>query len=679
MASHLILPLVLMPMAAALLSAVLGRLSEAVRNAFVMLTCAGELILSALLLAFLDTAGTVRLLSFTFEVDGFRGVYGVVCALMWLGAALLSPRYFARHENRGRFYFFFLLTLGATLGVFFSADLMTTFTFFEIMSFTSYVWVVQEQTKDALAAGKTYLTVAVLGGLVALMGLFLLYRLTGTLAISALAEACAAVENRGMLYAAAFCILFGFGAKAGLFPLHIWLPKAHPVAPAPASALLSGVLTKTGVLGMLLLVSRILAGERLFGGILMGLGAVTMVLGAVLAVFSVDLKRTLACSSLSQIGFITVGAATLSFLGQENAIAANGTLLYMVNHSLCKLVLFLCAGAIYIGAHSLDLNRLRGAGRKKPWLAVPFLVGACSLAGIPGTLGYLSKTLVHEAIVECAALAFTAVEWLFLFSGGLTAAYMAKLFAVLFLAKPAEACKLKPTAASAASLWLGAVPLLVLGVFPYALTERLGDIMVPFVGGQPLHGHVDFFAWVNLKGVLISLSVAAAMFFGVIRPFLQRKEGNSRICLDRYPAVLDLEARVYAPVGRGILAILGSVCRGIDVLPERAVALGVKCLSVLGRVLCDATDLLILALRRTVLRPADPKPEAPRYAFLIRLGNAWDRHRKAEPTTAQTLVREAETLRHTTGRITESFSFSLFMACLGVSAILGFLILFLVW
>ena len=375
-----------------------------------------------------------------FTLDGFRAIYGLVVSFMWFVSALLTPQYFRGHHHLRRYHFFFLLCLSFTLGVFLSADLYTTFLFFELMSLSSYAWVVQEESPDALDAGKTYLAIAVLGGLVTLMGLFLLYRLTGTLVIAQLPDACAMVTDRGQLWAAALCILFGFAAKAGVFPLHIWLPKAHPVAPAPASALLSGVLTKAGIFGALIITADILPGEHRWGVLLLVLGAVTMVLGAAIAVFSNNLKYILACSSLSQIGFILVGTAALSLLGQHNALAAHGTVLYMMNHSLVKLTLFLLAGVVYCNTHALDLNQIRGYGRGKPLLHGLFLCGACSLAGIPGFLGYISKTLVHESLVELAAesgsLGVTAVEWLFLFSGGLTAAYLTKIYVALFWQKP---------------------------------------------------------------------------------------------------------------------------------------------------------------------------------------------------------------------------------------------------
>lgn len=194
--------------------------------------------------------------------------------------------------------------------------------------------------------------------------------------ISELRAACAAVENRRALWAAALCVLFGFGAKAGVFPLHIWLPQAHPVAPAPVSALLSGVLTKAGIFGVLLLTAQVLPGDTRWGLLILALGAVTMVLGAVLAVFSNNLKYILACSSLSQIGFILLGVAMISLLGEHNALAANGTVLYMLNHSLVKLTLFLFAGVVYANTHALDLNAIRGFGRGKPLLHAVFLCGA---------------------------------------------------------------------------------------------------------------------------------------------------------------------------------------------------------------------------------------------------------------------------------------------------------------
>ena len=442
-----------------------------------------------------------------------------------------------------------------------------------MMSFTSYVWVVQNETEEARQAGQTYLAVAVIGGMALLAGLLLLQQLLGTLEFSAMAEAVSALpaEKRGSLYVAGGCALVGFGAKAGMFPLHIWLPKAHPVAPAPASALLSGILTKSGVFGVLILCRYLFWTELPWNTVVLALGVVTMVLGAVLALFSVDLKRTLACSSMSQIGFILVGTAMQGFLNGENALAAWGTVLHMLNHSLIKLVLFVAAGVVYLGTHSLNLNDIRGWGRNKPVLKVLFFVGAASIAGVPGFSGYVSKTLLHESIVEyihvlehagAAAGWFTTVEWLFLLSGGLTAAYMTKLFVAIFVSSRAvgqrPALKDYMSPGTHAALSVGAALLLVLGLTPGLTMEPLAQWAGRFLRADPGHS-VHYFAWVNLKGACISLAIGAAVYLLVVRGLLMRREADGMVYLDHWPARLDLENLVYRPL-LSALTFVGALC-----------------------------------------------------------------------------------------------------------------------
>ena len=433
----MLLFLVFFPMAAAVCSYLIGRKDKKLRDHAVQIFCLIEFAVAAAAMGLVVAGKELSAaipgfcgFGLSFQLDGFRALYALVAGVMWLMTSLLSGDYFAHHyRNRNRYYFFFLLTQGATVGVFLSADLFTTFIFFEIMSFTSYTWVAHDETPGAMRAAETYLAVAIIGGMVMLMGLFLLWNAVGTLTISELYEAAKACPRKGTIWAASICILFGFGAKAGMFPLHIWLPKAHPVAPAPASALLSGILTKSGIFGVIVVSANIFRASTAWGNMLLVLGLITMLGGAVLAVFSINLKRTLACSSMSQIGFILTGIAMGCLLGEENALAARGALLYMVNHSLFKLVLFMAAGVVYMNLHKLNLNDVRGFGRKKPILHFAFLMGAVGLMGVPGFSGYVSKTLIHEGIVEYAellaeegmgalALLYRGAEWIYLFSGG---------------------------------------------------------------------------------------------------------------------------------------------------------------------------------------------------------------------------------------------------------------------
>ncbi|MBO5022790.1 MAG: sodium:proton antiporter [Clostridia bacterium] len=675
-----IFALVLLPFAAAFLCRAVGRKNE--ENCAVVSTACCALTFALCILCAVFAYGEslkIPIFGFSFSLGGFHAVYGIVSAFMWSASALLSHQYFKGHHNKSRYNFFLLLTLGATMGVFLSADLFTTFIFFEIMSFTSYVWVVQEQTDEAMAAGKTYITIAALGGMVALMGLFLLYNITGTLEIDVLYEAVSASGKSAKLYVCAFCLLFGFGAKAGMFPLHIWLPKAHPVAPAPASALLSGVLTKAGVFGILVITGHILRDDKIWGYTLLALAVVTMVLGAVLAVFSVNLKRTLACSSLSQIGFILTGVSMITLLGEENALAANGTFLYMINHSVVKLVLFLAAGAIYMSAHTLDLNKLRGFGRGKPFLAVIFLVGACSLAGVPGFCGYISKTLVHESIVEYAHHAgtlITVVEWLFLFSGGLTVAYMTKLFVAIFIEKGSgDGKKMKLSLASKLALIFSAIPLIVLGILPHALSEKITQTMLPLANGHAFHHAVEYTAWANLKGVLISLLIGAVVYFVFVRTLLIKRKDGRKTYICPWSDKLSLENLVYVPVCKGFIAAFGALLAFFDKLPERLIGAGIFVLSVICRAADDVTDFFALLLRKTVLGDTKEIQVRHKHRVAYAVGSVLDKLTSSEEHThAKKFSRVMETVSHTTSRIFGNFSFALLMACLGICTILLLLI-----
>ena len=559
----LIPAMILLPMLMAGVCFAFRRRNRAVSLTLFLVTCCLSLALSVLLLFRGET--TLDLPGFTghglhFRADFFRAFYASLASFMWLVTGMMRPAYF-RHDGKiHRYLFFNLLTLGATLGVFLSDDLFTTLVFFEIMSLASYVWVVQEEDDHAMRAGQTYLAVAVIGGLTTLMGLFLLEKELGTLSFQGLS---ASTARSPAVTWGVWLTLFGFAAKAGLFPLHIWLPKAHPVAPAPASALLSGMLTKTGVFGMIVLSMRLMKGDRTFGIILLLLGCATMFLGALLALFSVNLKRTLACSSVSQIGFITVGLASAVLLDHEATLAVSGTVLHMVNHSLIKLCLFLCAGCVFMNTEELDLNRIRGFGRHKPLFHAVFLMGALSLACLPPLgSGFNSKSLIHEGLLEWVevvreeggpAWAFKSLEILFLVSGGLTIAYMTKLYVCLFLEKNRDAgvqsrfdgMRRYARPLSAAALLLSGCLLPVLGLFGSVFMTPIAHASTAFFQISPVFHPMLFFTPENLKGAGESLAIGILVYFALVRPWMTDHGGTY---LQRWPVSLDLEDRVYRPI-----------------------------------------------------------------------------------------------------------------------------------
>lgn len=595
----LIYGLIFIPMAGAAVSYIVGRKDKKYRDHLVGALSVLEFVLAVFLLYRYITGGSaggtaclpgVCGMGLAFTADGFRAVYACIAAFMWMCTSLFSVEYFAHYRNRNRYYMFQLITLGATEAIFLSADLYTTFVFFEIMSFTSYVWVAQDERKESLRAAGTYLAVALIGGLVMLMGLFLLYYQVGTLEIDRLYEACQGKN----VYAAALCLLIGFGAKAGVFPLHIWLPKAHPVAPAPASALLSGILTKTGIFGILVISCKILLHDGIWGTLILILGVLTMVAGAVLALFSVDLKRTLACSSVSQIGFILVGIGMQGLLGEENRLAVRGSFLHMVNHSLFKLVLFMAAGVVYMNLHKLDLNEIRGFGRKKPLLAFIYLMGALGIGGMPLFGGYISKTLLHESIAEYTemlannpgkAVLFSAgdmraIEWTFLASGGLTVAYMAKLFIAVFVEKNTDAALQEKYDAqtdymnglSGAVLLAASLLFPIMGIFPGVTMDKLADLGQGFMGVEAAGEKTAYFSLGNLEGGLISLVIGALVYIVACRLWMMKKqEDGSRIYLNRWPKKLDLEEYLYRPVLRILIKVCAAAAGLLDVLVDTVV------------------------------------------------------------------------------------------------------------
>ena len=548
--------------------------------------------------------------------DTFVLAVAVLETTIMVSSTIFCREYMAHVARQNRYYLFWLMTLGATMGVFLSADLFTTFIFFEVMSFTSFVAVIQTEEPEALQAGDTYLAVAVIGGLAALTGLFLLYFQLGTLEFEAMGAAAAALEDRSVLWASGILILIGFGAKAGAFPLHIWLPTAHPAAPAPASAVLSGVITKTGIYGVLVLSTTIFLHDTGWGMLLAVIGGITMVLGAVLAVCSIDLKRTFACSSVSQIGFILVGVSMQCLLGHHNALAVDGTILHIFNHSLIKMVLFPAAGVIHLSTHSYDLNEVRGFGRKKPLLAVLMGVPMLSLAGLPLLNGYVSKTLLHESIVEYIHLApeygvlFTGLEWLFLFSGGLTLAYMLKVFVCLFGEKNALPEKVleqkwhgpKPYIAPATAATMGVylVGMAVLGMAPNWGMDSLAAVARSFLHGEGPEHAVAYFSAVNLRGAAISIVVGSLVYLLVVRRWLIRRGTY----IDPIPKWMNLEFGLYRPALRFAAQVAIVAATLVDRILPRLIFHGIPSLFTRGHQgLLSLRDKVVTALTGSEYTP----------------------------------------------------------------------------
>lgn len=229
-----------------------------------------------------------------------------------------------------------------------------------------------------------------------------------------------------------------------------------------------------------------------------------------------------------------------------------------------------------MGLHKLNLNDVRGYGRNKPFLHLCFLVGAASISGIPGFSGYISKTLLHESIIEYivelqahgqGAGLYQVVEWIFTISGGFTFAYMLKLYICLFWEKPSATVLAAPQTdlqpLSRIALTIAAAVLFVFGLFPHQIMEKAGMLSSPFLQSQAMHP-VAYSAFVNLKGQFISLAIGLLLYLLIVRTFLSKKEEDGRIYLNRWPEHIDLEDGFYRPGIQKLAKGLGKVAQAVS-------------------------------------------------------------------------------------------------------------------
>jgi multicomponent Na+:H+ antiporter subunit D len=260
--------------------------------------------------------------------------------------------------------------------------------FFELLSVASAVLVFHEETPEAMRAGFKYLFLGVAGGLVLLFSIIATYQITGHGDLSMIGIG---LKGNRFLPYIFWGYVIGFGVKAGMFPVHIWLPSAHPIAPSPASALLSGVMIKAGAYGIFKTAYNIIGVQDIFSShmdmilVLLILALITIFLGSAVAITQKEIKRMLAYSSISQIGYVIMGIALLSSRG------IIGSLMHIFAHALMKGALFLCAGAIIYQTGLRQIKDLRGMGQRMPLITTVFTIGALSMIGLPPLVGFVSK------------------------------------------------------------------------------------------------------------------------------------------------------------------------------------------------------------------------------------------------------------------------------------------------
>ncbi len=337
-------------------------------------------------------------------LDGLSALMLLAIGVVAAAAMLFSARYMERYTAKSKYLSLFLLMVAGMNGVVLSGDIFNLFVFLEITSLASYALVGFGCEHEELEAAFKYMVLGSIGSIFILFGIALVYGNTGTLNMAYISKAIQeGGTNIGLSFALALFIV-GFCLKTALVPFHAWLPDAHSSAPAPISAMLSGIIIKTlGVYALVRIVFNVFGVSVQIGWLIVVLGLLSMVAGAFLAIGQWDLKRLMAYSSISQIGYVILGiglGATLIAKGENPSWALLGGLFHLVNHSVYKSLLFLTSGSIEMATGTRQLREMGGLAERLPYTRATCTVASASIVGIPPFSGFWSKLILVVAAVQ---------------------------------------------------------------------------------------------------------------------------------------------------------------------------------------------------------------------------------------------------------------------------------------
>ena len=486
---YLLIP-VLLPILSGLAVSLLKPLEDAKRrNQFTL----GVMVINVIALLPVIFSGDLTLTLFTLSdslpiflhTDTVGKIFAAVMAFVWATAGAYSFEYMAHEDHQKRYYSFYLCTLGVLMALCFAGSVVTFYMFYEFMTLLTVPMVMHTGKKDAVAAGIKYLIYSVVGASLALLGIFLLSPYVSSLTFTAggVLDAAKAAGHEGFILTVTFLMIIGFGTKAGMFPLHGWLPTAHPAAPSPASAVLSGIITKAGVLGIIRLIYCFVGAEFLRGSwvqtAFICLTLFTVFMGSLLAFKEGGLKKRLAYSSVSQLSYVLLGVSTMHPLGFA------GALLHVIAHSLIKDTLFMSAGAIIHKTGKTQVAELEGIGKQMPGVMWCFTLASVGLVGIPPCLGFASKWYLAQGALNMTGVS-AVFSWLapavLLISALLTAGYLLPISIRGFFPGHDENGKLKffdkcePTHVMLIPLILLTALSIIAGMFPQSLIELFTSV-----------------------------------------------------------------------------------------------------------------------------------------------------------------------------------------------------------
>lgn len=350
------------------------------------------------------------------EVDGFGLFVGLIITLTCFLSSIYSFRYMENDNGLDKYYILFLMLTASMIGFVFTGDLFNMYVMLEIMTFAAIALTAfRNHLYKSIEAGFKYIVTGSIGSSFILLGTVLLYAQVHTLNLAQISVLLHGREYTPVTILALAFLLTGYAVKAFLVPCHTWPPDAHMSAPSSISMLLSGVMSKTGVYGIVRIIYMIYRSMGLtqMEFLIIFWGTVTMFIGVSMALMQTDFKRLLAFHSVSQIGYVITGFGV--GLAVNSKIATLGTmsgLYHMLNHATFKCLLFLCAGAVLYRTGTTNLNELGGLSKKMPYTTALFLIGAASISGIPPFNGFVSKWLIYQSTYEAGYAPVTIIALL---------------------------------------------------------------------------------------------------------------------------------------------------------------------------------------------------------------------------------------------------------------------------
>jgi len=473
-----ILSIVFVPTLGSLILPILGKISKRLRDIFSFIFVLSSFVLSLKLIPVVLSGKSILIqkqfalgLNFTLLADNLAVFMACVSSLISAIIILFSFDYISHYENQDEYYSMVTLFLGSMMGLIFSANLILMYVFWEITAITSWRLIgFFREKKQVLKADKAFL-VTFFGALVMLIGFLMIYQITGSFDLPVIKES---LGIRILPSLAVGLILAGIFSKSATLPFHTWLPDAG-VAPSPVTALLhAAVLVKIGVYVFARIFIVNISIATLWHTVIPVVAGVSAIIAAGAALMETDLKRIIAYSTVSQIGFIFFGLA----IGSE--VAITGALLYILMHGLAKAGLFLCAGIIEQNTKTKDITKLGGLISTMPVTAVAFLFCAFSVMGIPPFGGFFSKYLVFNGALNTGKLWIVAI---FLIGAFMTIIYLFRVFNLVFLGKANNQAKEGSPVMVLSVVILAALSLVagILVYFPYSFAQSATQQMLGLI------------------------------------------------------------------------------------------------------------------------------------------------------------------------------------------------------